>query len=114
MYWNSEDKKRKEYWTQSKNLQKVVLHVYRYGNNVVMVTGRGEKPDFLRRKDDDDYSTYAMSKKSDRRSQGPPGLFSKSKRRQMKVFKNNNKSNSLINLNKPSPLNDTLTLWSYY
>lgn len=108
MYWNNEDKKRKECWTRSKNLQKVVLHVYRYGNNVVMVTGRGDKPEFLRRKDDDDYQNNAMSKKGDGRSQGPPGLFSKSRRRQMKVLKNN-KSNSLINLNKPSLLSGTLT-----
>ena len=102
MYWNNEDKKRKEYWTQLKNLQKVILHAYRYGNSVVMVTGRGEKPEFLRRKDDD-YPPNVMSKKNDRRSQGPSGLFSKSKRRQMKVLKS---TKYLINLNKSSPLNN--------
>lgn len=72
------------------------------GRYVVMVTGRGEKPEFLRRKDDDDYPPNVMSKKNDRRSQGPPGLFSKSKRRQMKVLKS---TKYLINLNKSSPLN---------
>lgn len=72
------------------------------GRYVVMVTGRGEKPEFLRRKDDDDYPPNVMSKKNGRRSQGPPGLFSKSKRRQMKVLKS---TKYLINLNKSSPLN---------